>query len=351
MEESKQSNLNPNLFNHPVRKSLSLDAYLEGVLGNNRSILGQAITLIESNRLDDQLKAEELLVECAKAQRTSYRIAITGSPGVGKSTFIESLGLFLVESGLKVAVLAIDPTSSITSGSILGDKTRMAALSHHPQAFVRPSAAGSILGGVAQKTRQAILLCEAAGYDIILVETVGVGQSETLVSSMVDFFLLLLLPGAGDELQGIKRGIVEMADFILINKADGEREGLANQTKRAYLNALKLFPPKDSGWPRSAGLSSALNNKGLAEVWDKMKEYRSFTIENKFWEANRSRQAEFWLFELVDQKLKAQFYNHPKVKEQLSNIKQQVIDGRLLPMEGARDLLGLYGQPHKFEEL
>lgn len=325
-----------------TRKRLSADAYLEGILARDRVILGQAITLVESTRREHRVLAEQLLERCLPYSGRSIRVGITGSPGVGKSTFIESLGLHLVNNGRRLAVLAIDPSSQFSKGSILGDKTRMAQLSAHEGAFIRPSPAGESLGGVARQTREAITLCEAAGYDVIFVETVGVGQSETAVRSMVDCFLLLLLPGAGDELQGIKRGIVEMADLLVVNKADGERLPLAKRAKAEYQNALHLFPAKPSGWTPKVLLCSALDHQGASEIWAEIENYRQFTQVNGYWDASRKDQARFWLYESIEQQLYDAFYQDPVIEAALADIEKAVREGQISAFQGARQLLGMY---------
>ena len=291
---------NPNAPNPRKKKPLpDPEAYLEGIRAGDRVLLGQAITLVESQKPEHAPLARQLVEACLPLSGRSIRIGITGSPGVGKSSFIEAMGTYLIEQGLHVAVLAVDPSSKQSKGSILGDKTRMSRLSAHPDAFVRPSPAGESLGGVTRKTREAILLCEAAGFEVIIVETVGVGQSETAVHSMVDFFLLLLLPGAGDELQGIKRGIVEMADLIAVNKADGDRMEMAREARRAYRSAMHLFPPKESGWDPPVVLCSATLNQGMKEIWDQVRQYQSFAKEKGYFKLRRQEQAKYWLMDYL----------------------------------------------------
>lgn len=326
------------------RKKYTLSDYLKGIANGDRVMLSQAITLIESTRSDHQELARALVEACLPEAGNSFRIGITGTPGVGKSTFIEALGQQFSESGKKLAVLAIDPSSQRSRGSILGDKTRMEQLSSNPNVFVRPSPAGTSLGGVARKTRETILLCEAAGFDTIFVETVGVGQSEIAVHSMVDFFLLLLLPGAGDELQGIKRGIVEMADLIAVNKADGDRVNLAKKARQAYRNALHLFPPNQKGWTPKALTCSALEKTGIAEILQTIEEYKRVTAENNFFQQNRQQQAAFWLEESLDLLLREQFFQHPKVKQQWQILKDQVTEGTLSSFGAAQKLLDLWQQ-------
>ncbi len=327
--------------------------FIAGIRAGSRVVLGQAITLVESARPEHQALAREIIAQLLNVAgndpshvtgtirnpQSAIRIAITGAPGVGKSTFIEALGMFLVEQGKKVAVLAVDPTSSVSKGSILGDKTRMERLSASDQAFIRPSPSGESLGGVARKTRETILLVEAAGYDTVLIETVGVGQSEITVHSMTDVFLLLLLPGAGDELQGIKRGIVEMADILAVNKADGDRVKLANQARAYYLNATHLLPPKSSGWAPRVLTCSSQENTGIAEIWRAILEYQQLTLENGFFTENRRRQAEYWFREALDAGLKAAFFSHPAVQARLAELEPEVLAGRVSPFAAAEVVL------------
>src|SRR5664280_1126943 len=272
------------------RKKYSADEFVSGILSGNRIILSQAITLVESSLHEHHETAQVIIEKCLPFSSRSIRIGITGVPGAGKSTFIETLGLHILSEKRKVAVLTIDPSSERSKGSILGDKTRMEQLSIRPEAFIRPSPSTGTLGGVARKTRETIILCEAAGFDTILVETVGVGQSETAVHSMVDFFLLLMLAGAGDELQGIKRGIIEMADAIFINKADGDNISKANLAKSEYANALHLFPPPESGWIPIVATCSARTHDGITKVWDTIEDFSSFTTNNGFFEGRRMEQ-------------------------------------------------------------
>ena len=332
------------------KQRYSLDDYVSGILAGNKIMLSQAITLIESTRADHQSTAQEIVEACLPHSKASIRIGITGAPGVGKSTFIESLGGFITEKEHRLAVLAIDPSSQLSKGSILGDKTRMHQLSNNPRAFIRPSAAGDSLGGVARKTRETIVLCEAAGFDTILVETVGVGQSEIAVHSMVDFFLLLLLPGAGDELQGIKRGIVEMADLIAVNKSDGDRLLLAKQTKQAYRNAIHLFPAKQSDWIVKVKNCSANTGMGIQEIWETIKTYQNFTQENQFFEKNRQAQAKYWLDETITGALKQAFFNHPAVEKELAAIEKAVLSAQRSPFKAAENLLKLYQNATKDQD-
>lgn len=324
------------------KKLKSTSEYVEGILGGNRIMLSQAITLIESSKEEHHQLASAILEKCLPHTGESIRIGVTGSPGVGKSTFIESFGLHLLTQKRQVAVLAIDPSSKVSKGSILGDKTRMEQLSAHSQAFIRPSPAGDSLGGVAKKTRETILLCEAAGFDTILIETVGVGQSETTVHSMVDFFLLLLLPGAGDELQGIKKGIVEMADLVAINKADGDREKLAVSSKRAYRNALHLMPAKNSGWNPKVVSCSALEKIGIAEIWKIVSDYHKITKENGFFESRRKAQLKLWLHDTIEYRLKNLFYKNPKLAAKIKSIEEAIQSQKLLFSKGAEELVELF---------
>ncbi|MEZ4940906.1 MAG: methylmalonyl Co-A mutase-associated GTPase MeaB [Saprospiraceae bacterium] len=335
----------------------SAEEYVQGILAGNRVVLGQAITLVESARPEHQVLAQAVVQKLLDHHRqastvaepepahhvgASLRIAITGAPGVGKSSFIEALGMYLVDRGQKVAVLAIDPSSTVSKGSILGDKTRMERLSASESAFIRPSAAGTSLGGVARKTRETILLVEAAGYHTVLIETVGVGQSETAVHRMTDIFLLLLLPGAGDELQGIKRGIVEMADILAVNKADGDRVKLANQARAHYLNATHLLPPKASGWAPRVLTCSAQEGAGIAEVWEAISACRDLMLENSFFAKNRRQQAKYWLEEAIEAGIKAAFYGNPAVQTKLAALEPEVLAGRVSPFAGAGVLLDAF---------
>lgn len=281
-------------------KRFSVQYYLDGLKEGNNVILAQSITLVESQRESDRKLANSLLDQLTKMPKKALRIGISGTPGVGKSSFIESFGSFLISLGKKIAVLAIDPSSQKTGGSILGDKTRMELLSRNSQAFIRPSASGKKLGGVNNKTREAILLCEAAAFDIIIIETVGVGQSETLVNNMVDFFLLMLQPGAGDDLQGIKKGIMEMADGIVINKADGEQKKLANLAKIDVMHALHLYAPNEYGWTTTVTLCSAIERNGLSEVWDVINDFVTLMIENGHFDLKRKKQDISWFDSRVE---------------------------------------------------
>ena len=318
---------------------------LQQLLNGNKTALGRAITLVESNQFSHRKKAQQLLEGALPYSQKSIRIGITGVPGVGKSTFIESFGSYLIEQGKKVAVLAVDPSSSVSHGSILGDKTRMENLVKEENAFIRPSASGSSLGGVAKKTRESIILCEAAGFDVVLIETVGVGQSETTVHSMTDFFLLLKLAGAGDELQGIKRGIIEMADAIVINKADGDNIKAAREAKLEFNRALQLYPSKESGWKPKVALSSALKQTGIDSVWELIKEFEKLGKENGFFLKNRKEQNKFWLLQTINEHLKNRFYQNPVMKNELE-IQLKAIQNNKITAFAAADLL-----IEKFENL
>jgi LAO/AO transport system kinase len=319
----------------------SLDYYVAGIRAGDRVVLGQAITLVESTRPEHGEVAQALIAELMQAPaRPTFRIAITGAPGVGKSTFIEALGTYLTQQqGLKVAVLAIDPSSALSQGSILGDKTRMERLSTDPSAFVRPSPAGTTLGGVARKTRESVVLVEAAGYEVVLIETVGVGQSEIAAQRMTDAFLLLLLPGAGDELQGIKRGIVEMSDIVLVNKADGDRLPLARQAQAHYRNALHLFPARSSSWTPQVQMVSAVEERGVAELWATLNQFRQELQQNGYWADNRQQQAAYWLQEALTAGLQAFFEQHSTAQAELSLLLPQVLAGVVSPFEAAKRVL------------
>ena len=323
------------------RKKKNIPKLSEDILNGNKTGLSQGITLIESQSIRHTEQIKSLISYCLPYANSSLRIGITGVPGVGKSTFIEQLGLHLANAHHKVAVLAVDPTSSITRGSILGDKTRMENLVQHPNAFIRPTASGDSLGGVARKTRESILLCEAAGYDIILIETVGVGQSETAVHSMTDFFLLLKLAGAGDELQGIKRGIIEMADAIVINKADGNNVKSAKKAKVEFNRALHMYPPKPNGWNPKVKLASAIENRGIKEVWKMISSYFETVKTNGFFLEKRNSQNKFWLTQTIEDTLKRQFYQNEIVKQEFSLVLEKVQNQKMTPFDAAEHLLKL----------
>lgn len=324
------------------RAQPSAEELIAKILKGDITALSRAITLVESTSEKHLEKANEIIKGCLPHANKSLRIGITGVPGVGKSTFIEAFGKYLTSIGKKVAVLAVDPSSSISHGSILGDKTRMEELVKDKNAYIRPSASGESLGGVARKTRETIILCEACGFDTILIETVGVGQSETAVHSMVDFFLLLNLAGAGDELQGIKRGIMEMADLIVINKADGDNVKRARLAKTEYNRALHLFPMKNSGWSPKVTTCSALHNEGIAEVWQTITEYFELTQENHYFEQKRKEQNQYWLIETINEQLKQNFYNHPEIQKLLEEHKKAVQNNEISPFAAAQLLLNVY---------
>jgi LAO/AO transport system kinase len=323
------------------RRPLTTNDYLTGILSGERTMLARAITLVESNAPGHLEQAQELLQQLLPHTGKAIRVGITGVPGAGKSTFIEALGLYLIQQGHKVAVLAVDPTSSLTKGSILGDKTRMEELAREANAFIRPSPTGGALGGVARKTRETMLVCEAAGFEIILVETVGTGQSEVAVRSMVDFFLLLLIPGAGDELQGIKKGIVEMADAVLINKADGENKAMADAARADYNRALHYLPSATEGWHTRAYAASALTGEGVEHIWKVIQSFRDKTAASGAFERRRREQAREWLHTLIEEQLRARFYNQPAIRKQLPQLEQAVMDGTL-PATAAARLLFQY---------
>jgi LAO/AO transport system kinase len=323
-------------------KQKSVDEFVAGILKGNITFLSKAITLVESTNAKHQQKANEILDRCLPYANNSVRIGITGVPGVGKSTFIETFGKHLTAQRKKIAVLAVDPSSSINKGSILGDKTRMEELVTDENAFIRPSPSGTSLGGVAQKTRESIILCEAAGFDTIIIETVGVGQSETVVHSMVDFFLLLKLAGAGDELQGIKRGIIEMADAIVINKADGENKQNAKIAKVEFNRALHLYPLKESKWQPKVLTASALHNSGIKKIDTMISDYMSLTKENSYFDKKRNEQNKFWLLSTIEQQLKTNFYQNLRVKEALQEEINNLENGKTTPFNAAKRLLSLY---------
>ena len=323
------------------RKLVSVDTYVSEIKNGNRVYLSKAITLIESTNPKHKQKANTILNACLETTQQSVRIGITGVPGVGKSTFIEAFGSYLTHLGKKVAVLAVDPSSSITKGSILGDKTRMEELVRNEKAFIRPSPSGNSLGGVARKTRESMMLCEAAGYDIILIETVGVGQSETAVHSMVDFFLLLKLAGAGDQLQGIKRGIIEMADSIIINKADGTNLKPARLARTEFKRALQMYPHKDNGWLPKVTTCSAIKKDNIDQVWKIITSYLELTQSNSSFKNRRQEQNKFWLLQTINEQLKDNFYQHPEVAKQLIEFSKKVKEGLISPFDAAEQLLSI----------
>lgn len=327
------------------RKETEIDTekYVSGILSGNIAQLSRAITLVESSLKEHRETAQIIVDSCLPHTGKSVRIGITGAPGVGKSSFIETLGILLAEKkNRKIAVLAIDPSSEISGGSILADKVRMEKLSSHKNAYIRPSPSSGSLGGVAEKTRETVLLCEAAGFEVIIIETVGVGQSEIKVHSMVDFFLLLQLAGAGDEIQGIKRGIMEMADLIAITKADGKNKSSSLTARKEYENALSLFPPKESGWKPRVLTCSSQESKGISEIWEVVEEYMKMTKESSYFENNRKRQAKYWLHESVSNSLKSGFYNNEEIKNKIHDIEENVMNKDISPQAGAEKLLDLY---------
>ena len=315
---------------------------VEGILAENITSLSRAITLVESTNVSHLVKANEVINACLPHANKSVRIGITGVPGVGKSTFIEAFGKYLTGLGKKVAVLAVDPSSTISHGSILGDKTRMEELVKDKNAYIRPSASGATLGGVARKTRETITLCEAGGFDTIIIETVGVGQSETAVHSMVDFFLLLKISGAGDELQGIKRGIMEMADAIVINKADGDNIKKAQFAKMEFNRALHLFPAKKSEWIPTTSTCSAITHEGIPEVWKTIEQFLELTKGNNSLFEKRKEQNQYWMLETIDEQLKLNFYNHPEIQKILDSTKKSVQNDEISPFAAASLLLKMY---------
>ncbi|SMD41485.1 LAO/AO transport system kinase [Aquiflexum balticum DSM 16537] len=322
-----------------ITSRLPVEAYVEGILSGDRVILSRAITLVESTLPQDQFLAENVVEKILPYSGKSIRIGITGVPGVGKSTFIEGFGKLLVEKGYKLAVLTIDPSSQKSHGSILGDKTRMEKLSSDKRAYIRPSPAGVSLGGVSAKTREAMLLCEAAGFNIILIETVGVGQSEIAVKGMVDFFLLLMLAGAGDELQGIKKGIIEMCDALVINKADGENITAAKKAKREYTNALHLFPVKENGWNPKVLTCSAIDQIGLSEIWQMIEGFVDQMKRINYLDINRSNQLENWLHDHIGYLLKSSFYENEEIKSSLTKNLSEIKAGKKSPIGLARELV------------
>ncbi len=324
------------------KKKLSEDDYVNGVLEGNRTILAQTITLIESNSSAHMNSAQNVLTRLLPHSGRSIRIGITGVPGAGKSSLIESFGTYLCEQGHKVAVLTIDPSSTITKGSILGDKTRMDSLSKNPNAFIRPSASGGSLGGIARKTRESMLVCEAAGYDVILIETVGVGQSEVQVRSMVDFFLLVMLTGAGDELQGIKKGIMELADSIVINKADGQNKLKAKAAKAEFNRILHLLQPSTPGWSSKAYTVSALLGEGIEEIWNEINAFKDLTTESGYFSLRRQKQMIDWMYNMVFEQLKLSFMNHESVKLNLKTIESSIVNGELTATSAANYLLSIF---------
>lgn len=324
------------------RPQLTAGEYVEGILKGNVSVLGQAVTLVESTAEAHQALAQEVIEKCLPYTGNSRRIGITGVPGAGKSTSIDVFGLHVLRQGGKLAVLAIDPSSERTKGSILGDKTRMEKLSQHPDAFIRPSPSAGSLGGVARKTRETIMLCEAAGYNNIFVETVGVGQSETAVHSMVDFFLLIQLAGTGDELQGIKRGIMEMADGIVINKADGDNVDRANLAAGQFRNALHLFPPTPSKWVPEVICYSGYYELNIDKVWDMIDRYFEYVKRTGYFQRKRNEQAKYWMLETINERLRHDFYSLPEIRALLEQKELRVLNNEQSSFTAAQDVLDRY---------
>ena len=337
------SSVNPYLKRKAKKRQLTVSEFVEGIVKGDITILSQAVTLVESVKPEHQAVAQEVIEKCLPYSGNSVRIGISGVPGAGKSTSIDVFGLHILEKYAgKLAVLAIDPSSERSKGSILGDKTRMEKLSVHPDSFIRPSPSAGSLGGVARKTRETIVLCEAAGFDKIFVETVGVGQSETAVHSMADFFLLIQLAGTGDELQGIKRGIMEMADGIVINKADGDNLDRAKLAATQFRNALHLFPAPESGWTPQVLTYSGFYGLGIKEVWDMVYQYIDFVKENGYFEFRRNEQSKYWMYETINEQLRDSFYHNAKIESMLADKEAQVLQGNLTSFVAAKKLLDTY---------
>jgi len=324
------------------QKSVDVQKVIDGIHAGERTRLSQAITMVESSLPADTEKAQKIISSCLPKSGKSIRIGITGVPGVGKSTFIEIFGKQLTSTGHRVAVLAVDPSSQRSKGSILGDKTRMEELSNDPSAFIRPSSSLGTLGGVARSTRESVILCEAAGFDVIIIETVGVGQSEVAVNGMVDFFLLLMLPGAGDELQGIKRGIMEMADAIVINKSDGNNVEKAKLARAEYENALHLFPPKENKWIPPVMMVSSTEKKGIREVWDTILNYRNDMQLNDHFNINRKKQSLKVMEEAIEDTLRDSFFGKPDIREQIKIFQDRILRDEISPYQAAADLVSRY---------
>jgi LAO/AO transport system kinase len=329
------------VYDRPMAPAQDTHPLADDIRAGSRAALARAITLVESRRADHQTQARDLLQQLLPATGNAYRVGITGSPGVGKSTTIDALGMYLIREGHKVAVLAVDPSSARTGGSILGDKTRMADLSQDSHAFIRPSPSAGTLGGVAAKTREAMLLCEAAGFDVVLVETVGIGQSETAVCDMTDFFLALMLPGGGDELQGIKKGLIELADMIAINKADGDNLKRARITAADYRGALHLLAPRSEHWHPPVETYSALTGDGLAMIWEKIQAHRTaMTASGDFTERRRSQQVK-WMWTMLEQRMLARLRADAAIRARVRAVEAKVADGQLTPAVAAEEIAGL----------
>ncbi|NQV78463.1 MAG: methylmalonyl Co-A mutase-associated GTPase MeaB [Lutibacter sp.] len=325
--------------NYKPKNRLTAKAYIDGVLKGDRVLLSRAITIVESNLESDKILAKEIIQAILPYSGKSIRIGITGVPGVGKSTFIESFGKHLITKGKRVAILSIDPSSQRSKGSILGDKTRMEELANMEEAYIRPSASGDTLGGVANKTGETMLLCEANGYDVVLIETVGVGQSETAVHGMTDFFLLLMLSGAGDELQGIKKGIMEMADMVVINKADGDNIRMSEMARLQYQNALHIFPQSESGWSPVVSTASAIKNIGIDTVWNEVCNFKELVDENGYFEKNRIYQQIQWMYNNINEELKNLFYGSPTIKKNLSILEKEIVSAKISSVKAAEIML------------
>lgn len=336
--------VNPYYTFRRQKRVLSVEDYVTGIRKGDISILGQAVTLVESNLPSDQRIAQKVIEQCLPYSGESIRVGITGVPGAGKSTFIEALGIELCHKGKRLAVLAIDPSSERSKGSILGDKTRMNELSTQANAFIRPSPSAGSLGGVARKTRETIVLCEAAGFDTILVETVGVGQSETAAHSMVDYFLLLQVTGTGDELQGIKRGIMEMADGIAVNKCDGNNIERAHASRVSFKNALMLFPPSESGWTPDVLCCSSIDHSGVMDVWKNIEDYIAFVKKNHYFDYHRTEQAKYWMYETIHSSLLNGFYQNEEIEQLLPQYEQKVLNNQISSFIAAKELLDAYNK-------
>lgn len=341
-EQTAKNALSKNKAKGSKRGKPTSEELAQGVISRNLTLLSRTITLIESNSQLHTKQAQEVLKLLLPRSGNSIRIAVTGSPGVGKSSFIESFGLYLCEHGHRVAVLAIDPSSTLTRGSILGDKTRMERLSRHKNSFIRPSPSGGALGGVARKTRETILVCESAGYDIILIETVGVGQSEVTVRTMADFFLLLLLPGAGDDLQGIKKGVVELADLLVVNKADGALENKAELTRQAYGNALQMLMPYTEGWLIKSLKCSSLNETGIEDIWTNVKDFEEYTKRTGIFDSRRQSQMLNWFRTMLDEEVLARFYGNLHISNKIQEIRNDIMAGAITPTAAVEELLKNY---------